>query len=187
MWRHGCFGRRRARPPARLGPHFVRRRASKPARALRSLRRPTHQWGLVADVLLGALLRSPARPRHRPSISHVIPLRLVQTLNLYRRNCNVFGVSRKMTAINYVRNVGGGGVVATQGSQPGPAARGCRSLALSARRTGCLKLPSPLLVPAEPRLKPSSPLLVPAEPRLKPPSALRVRNGCFWPSFRAQW
>ena len=31
-------------------PHFVRRRASKPARALRTLRRPPHQWGLVADV-----------------------------------------------------------------------------------------------------------------------------------------
>ena len=29
-------------------PHFVRRRASKPARALRSLRRPPHQWCLVA-------------------------------------------------------------------------------------------------------------------------------------------
>ena len=28
-------------------PHFVRRRASKPARALRSLRRPPHQWSLV--------------------------------------------------------------------------------------------------------------------------------------------
>ena len=35
---------------------------SKPARALRSLRRPPHQWRLVADVLLGALARSPARP-----------------------------------------------------------------------------------------------------------------------------
>ena len=28
-------------------PHFVRHRASKPARALRPLRRPPHQWGLV--------------------------------------------------------------------------------------------------------------------------------------------
>ena len=28
-------------------PHVVRCRASKPARALRSLRRPPHQWGLV--------------------------------------------------------------------------------------------------------------------------------------------
>ena len=37
------------RPAAREArrPHFVRRRASKPARALRSLRRPPHQWGLV--------------------------------------------------------------------------------------------------------------------------------------------
>ena len=26
-------------------PHFIRRRASKPARALRTLRRPPHQWG----------------------------------------------------------------------------------------------------------------------------------------------
>ena len=59
--------------------------------------------------------RSPTRPRRRPSISHVIPLRLVQTLNLHRWNCNVFGVSRKMTTINYVRNLGGGGVVAARG------------------------------------------------------------------------
>ena len=33
-------------------PHFVRRRASKPTRALRTLRRPPHQWGWVADVCL---------------------------------------------------------------------------------------------------------------------------------------
>ena len=84
-------------------PHFVRRRASKPARALRSLRRPPHQWRLVADVWLGASSQGPPWPCHRPSISHVIPLRLVQALNIYRWNCNVFGVSRKMTAGNYVR------------------------------------------------------------------------------------
>ena len=47
-------------------PHFVRRRASKPARALRSLRRPPHQWFLAADVWLGALSRRPARPCCRP-------------------------------------------------------------------------------------------------------------------------
>ena len=34
-------------------PHFVRRRASKPARALRTLRRPPHQWGLWRCVLPG--------------------------------------------------------------------------------------------------------------------------------------
>ena len=115
LWTHGCSGRRRARPPARLGPHFVRRRASKPARALRTLRRPPHQWGRGADVRLSVAPRSRARLRRRPSISHVIPLRLVQTLNLHRWNCNVFEVSRKMATINYVRNLGGGSVVAARG------------------------------------------------------------------------
>ena len=43
-----------------------------------------------------------------PTMSHVIPLWLVQTLNLYRWNCNVFGLSRKMTGLNYVRNLAGG-------------------------------------------------------------------------------
>ena len=103
---HGCSGRRRARPPARLGvltsfgaaPRsppvpsgpsgalhtsgawslmcgWVRRLEAWPgpaaahghrSLALRSLRRPSHQWGVVADVWLGASPRSLARPRHRP-------------------------------------------------------------------------------------------------------------------------
>ena len=56
----------RSRSPARLGPHFVRRRASKPARALRTLRRPPHQWGLVCwcvawrvGLLFGQVLPPP--------------------------------------------------------------------------------------------------------------------------------
>ena len=32
-----------------------------------------------------------ARPCRRPSMSHVIPMRLVQMLNPHRWNCNVFG------------------------------------------------------------------------------------------------
>ena len=58
-------------------PHFVRRCASKPARALRTLRRPSHQWGWGADVWFGASSRSPARPRNGPralEISRVKPL-----------------------------------------------------------------------------------------------------------------
>ena len=47
-------------------PHFVRCRASKPARALRSLRRPPHRWCCVAGVWLGASAQSLARPRRRP-------------------------------------------------------------------------------------------------------------------------
>ena len=38
-----------------------------------------------------------------PTMSHVIPLRLLQTLNLHRWNCNVLGSTRKMTEGNYVR------------------------------------------------------------------------------------
>ena len=49
-------------------PHCVRRRASKPARALRSLRRPPHQWGQVAVVWFGASSGSPARPCRRPRV-----------------------------------------------------------------------------------------------------------------------
>ena len=41
--------------------------------------------------------------RCHSAISHVIPQQLVQTLNWYRWNCNVFGQSRKVTVGNYVR------------------------------------------------------------------------------------
>ena len=55
VWLCGCVAPRVFRAPeapaAREArrPHCVRRRASKPARALRSLRRPPHQWGQAAD------------------------------------------------------------------------------------------------------------------------------------------
>ena len=52
-----------------------------------------HTGGAWSLMLLGALSRSPAGPYRRPSISRVIPLRLVQTLNLQRWNCNVLGWS----------------------------------------------------------------------------------------------
>ena len=42
------------------------------------------------------------------AMSHVIPPRLLQTLNRGRWNCNVCGLSRKMTELNYVRNLAGG-------------------------------------------------------------------------------
>ena len=71
---------------------------------------PPHLWRLCPGMLFAA-----------PLISHVIPLCLIQTLNLHRWNCNVFGTSRKMTTINYVRNVG-----AVVSSQPTGAASGPR-------------------------------------------------------------
>ena len=47
--------------------------------------------------------------RHRPSkaMSHVIPQHIFQTLKSHRWNCNVFESSRKMTILNYVRNLSG--------------------------------------------------------------------------------
>ena len=49
-----------ARETRRL--RFARRRVSKPARALRSLRRPPHQWGQVADVCLCVVSKSGQAP-----------------------------------------------------------------------------------------------------------------------------
>ena len=72
-------------------PHFVRRRASKPARALRSLRRPPHQWGRVAGVWFGASSRSPARPRRRPPVPRPCPVdqavRFLETPVAFARSC----------------------------------------------------------------------------------------------------
>ena len=48
---------------ARPGPAAAHGRRSQ---VHQSLRRPPHQWRLVADVWLGASSRSPARPRRRP-------------------------------------------------------------------------------------------------------------------------
>ena len=81
---------------ARL-PHCVRCRASKPARALRSLRRPPHQWGRVADWRIGASARCPARPRDSPQASQEpralrfrdAPMRVVT--NVVNRRCFLCG------------------------------------------------------------------------------------------------
>ena len=98
-------------------PRFARRRASKPALALRSLRRPSHQWGRVADVWLGASPRSPARPCHRPPAPRQIPPAPSTPVGP--------GVLRS-------------GLARCLAIRPGPAsAHGCRRQALDPRR-GCL-------------------------------------------------
>ena len=118
---------RRARHPLRMiclvrsGRSVCRWAAARPRD--RHTRACGSEWSISRPALaLPPPTGTAARPRHRPSISHVIPLRLVQTLNLRRWNCNVFGVSRKMTAINYVRNMGGGDVLAPVGTAARPRA-----------------------------------------------------------------
>ena len=49
-------------------------------------------------------------PHGSPTMSHVIPPRVFQTLKSCCWNCNVCGVSRKMTKLNYVRLLGGAGL-----------------------------------------------------------------------------
>ena len=82
-------------------PHFVRRRASKPARALRSLRRPPHQWGRVADVQSCASCRSPARPRLRPRPPPPGPVGRLGRLSETGGTCARVYLRRIETAIAY--------------------------------------------------------------------------------------
>ena len=72
---------------ARPGPATAHGHRSQ---ALRSLRRPPHQWGLLCWRVAGRVVSQPSYGRQLAT-SHVIPLRLIQTLNLHRWNCNVLG------------------------------------------------------------------------------------------------
>ena len=121
-------------------PHFALRRASKPARSFRTLRSPPHQWCPVAD----SVPRLEARPcppdtpaSSTPVVTGVLAcgwarrreVQLWLSISNFVRNSSLthskfgfaslelqrFWVSRKMTAINYVRHLAGGDVVAAHG------------------------------------------------------------------------
>ena len=182
-------------------PHFVRRRASKPARALRSLRRPPHQWAWCADGWLGALSCAPARPRHRPRAPQPGPpvppapstpvgagvlacgwvrrlvVRLWLSISNFACNSPTALSNPEIRSLELQRfltllKLHPIELHATF-LRPGPATtHGRRGLAPSARWPGCLK--------------PASPLRAGEVGQLKPASPLRVRNGCFWCIFRVQ-
>ena len=101
-------GRRAACPPAR-----------RPRRELRSARRLEARPGpaglAAASNRSGVSVCCLARLAVASLISHVIHHQLIQILNLNHWNYNDSGTSRKMTTINYVRNLAGGGVVADHG------------------------------------------------------------------------
>ena len=84
-----------ARPRAVRATSFARRVVSKPGQAppppTSTAARPSGPSGALhtggaRSPMCGALARSPARPCRRSVISHVIPLRLFQTLNSDRWN-----------------------------------------------------------------------------------------------------
>ena len=159
---------------------------------------PSHQWGVVADVWLGASSRSLARPRRSsqalwtPNVVWLVvlgfwgaPLCVVTNVvnpTAFSLKIKVFG--RRLTT--FVTEVLARrcesrwfddvcNVVRPPVARPGPAAaRGRCGQALPTRRPACLKPPSPLLAGTRVGLKPSSPLWVLVESRLKPSSPLRV-------------
>ena len=96
----GCrliSGRRVACPPARLG-----NRASLGA----SSRSPDRSQSVAHGHRIRLPQASQRPPSDRPgcsAISHVIPLRVFQTLKSLRWNCNVLRGGRKLTDVNYVR------------------------------------------------------------------------------------
>ena len=175
---------------------------SKPARALRTLRRPPHRRRLVADVWLGASSRCLAGPRHRPRAPQ--PARALRSLrrppHRWRLVADVWlGASARSPARPRHRpphqcdlNVARNSPAATSNFE-------FASLQLQRLWIGsksdrgklcatfvwlwpCRRPPASEIS----RVKPASPLLAQAEPQLKPPSPLRVRNGRFWRGFRLQ-
>ena len=72
LWPHGCSGRRRARPPARLGglTSFGAAPRSPPVPSGPS--GALHTSG-ARSLMCGALARSPARPRRRPPAPRQVP------------------------------------------------------------------------------------------------------------------
>ncbi len=79
--------------------------------------------------------RSGASERLAPVISHVIPWRLLQTLNSPRCNCNVFGWSPKVTAGNYVRVLSGLSLPRPAGVTSGFSASAFTIMLVAARHT----------------------------------------------------
>ena len=135
-----------------------------------------HQWGLVCWRVVRCVVSTPGRVP-RLDVFPILSFACNSPATLSNREFTTLELQRfqtllKLHPIELHAKFGGGGVVAAQGSQPGPAARGCRSQAMSARWAGCLK--------------PLSPLLACIRVEVKPPSPLRVRKGCFWRIFPAQ-
>ena len=160
-------------------------------------------------ALLGVSARSSAKPSHNtcglPPTNTFRPLApilsnlarnspaLLQTLNLHRWNCNVFLRFRKITVLNYVRNLSGSGlpspaVVAARPShrlralRPGPIAVGSSTPSMP-EAVGVLQQKprrgASLMVQFPPRL-----VVVKLDlrlvwcPKCSPPRRITVKMGC---------
>ena len=135
------------------------------------------------------------------AISHAIPQQLVQTLNLHRWNCNVFPRSRKITVLNYVRNLSGSGlpspaVVAARPShrlralRPGPIAVGSSAPSMP-EAVGVLQQKlrrgAPLMVQFPPFGGGEAGSQTGVVPKVQSTSANNGKNGVLWAKWSAFW
>ena len=110
----------------RVGGTVAGRRMSRlrvPQLGSQTVRRPPRQSRAGASECLA------------PVISHVIPWRLLQTLNSPRCNCNVCGWSPKVTAGNYVRFLSGLSLPRPAGVTSGFSASAFTKMLVAARHT----------------------------------------------------
>ena len=149
MWPHGCSGRRRPRPPARLGglTSFGAAPRSPPVPSGPS--GALHTSGAYCAHMLPCPRHRPRAPQPAPphlralarqaptgtpsltprpslpsflnphAISHAIPPRLFQTFNLDRWNCNVFRLCWNFSQSNCMRLFGGRLRTPPRAPQPG--------------------------------------------------------------------
>ena len=138
-----------------------------------------------------------------PVISHVIPLRLLQTLNLHRWNCNVFAWSRKITVLNDVRNLSGLGLPRPPAPRPGPfsmpgrAHRPLRSrgvphlwrgfCTIRSLPSACRRRVAPLLVQFPPFGGGVVAVRGDVAPNVQTTSAKNADNGQSWARWSALW
>ena len=168
-------------------------------------------------ALLGVSARSSAKPSHNtcglPPANTFRPLApilsnlarnspaLLQTLNLHRWNCNVFPRFRKITVLNYVRNLSGSGlpspaVVAARPShrlralRPGPIAVGSSTPSMP-EAVGVLQQKprrgAPLMVQFPPFGGGEAGSQTGVVPKVQSTSANNGKNGVLWAKWSAFW
>ena len=183
----------RSAPLAFRPASFARRVGSKLGQAL-----PQHLWP-TPNQHVSSYNPRPLAPYSVNS--HVIPLRLLQTLNLHRWNCNVFPRSRKITVLNYVRNLSGSGlpspaVVAARSShrlralRPGPIAVGSSTPSMP-EAVGVLQQKprrgAPLMVQFPPFGGGEAGSQTGVVPKVQSTSANNGKNGVLWAKWSAFW
>ena len=190
LWPHGCSGRRRARPPARLGVLTAFGAAPRSPPVPSGPSGALHTCGAWCADRFGALSRSPARPCRRPRPPQPGPPVPPDWWSSCLFACGPTGVPGAVgpgrPRDRHTRACGSEWSISRPAlALPPPTGTAARpsdpSGALHASGAWCADVVRHVC------LKPSSPLLAGTCVGVKPSSPLRVRNGCFWRGFRLHW